>query len=193
MELLIVNLDKRQFVRPVTFGPDGAGGRAEVPARNCDDVTCFRTVLALLEEGAASPGSLRGTWAGDRVAVLDSDDDSVRFLAQDDLAMYVLADTPPSNYRYVVDHFDDVTGDLLGDILLEIFTERDWLERVALSCCLKGLTPERAKQFLAEAAGECGAYHDEFLKWFASRPDVGASLQRLAMAEHAALVKSGGE
>ena len=56
MELLIVNLDKRQFVTPVTFGPDGAGGRAEVPARNCDDVTCFRMLLALLEGGARPRG-----------------------------------------------------------------------------------------------------------------------------------------
>ena len=158
MELLIVNLDKRQFVTPVTFGPDGAGGRGEVPARNCDDVTCFRMLLALLEEGGASPGSLRGTWAGDRVAVLDSDEGSARFLADDELALYVLADTPPSNYQFVVNQYSDITGQLLGDRPLETFTGHDWFERVVRGCCLRGLTPQGVKKLLAEAARECGAH-----------------------------------
>jgi hypothetical protein len=182
MTLLIVNLDKQQYVRPVTFGPDGAGGRAEVPARNCDDVTCFRLLLTLLEAVPVSPGSLRGSWAGDRVAVLDSDEASARFLTEEDLAMYVLARTKPSNFQFVSAQYTDVTGALLGDCLLETFTGHDWFERVLRGCCLKSLTPQRAKQLLAEAARECGAHHGEFLQWFTSQRDLKREVRDLALA-----------
>jgi hypothetical protein len=190
MSLLIANFDKEQYIRPLTFGPNGAGGRVVVPVGDPGDLTWARLLLALPEEDIDPPLE---TWAGDRVAGVKPRDESTRFLTAEDVALYVLAHhTEPSLYEYVLNQFTDVTALLLKDGVLEIAAEYDWFERIVRGYCLRSLTPHQAKQFLAAAAGECGAYQDEFLKRFASQPDVRASLQRLAMAQYAALEQSGG-
>src|SRR5262249_27424329 len=157
MSLVVANFDKGQYIQPLTFGPDGAGGRAEVPAGEGDDVSWARLLLALLAGDVEPPLC---TWAGDRVAVVKPRDELSGLLTEEDLALYFLAHhTTPTLYEYVLNQFSDVTALLLKDDILEIAAEYDWYERVVRGYCLRSLTPRGVKKLLDEAARECGAYH----------------------------------
>jgi hypothetical protein len=188
MKMLIANYDRKLYFTPVTIGPVGGGGLGVVPAGEGDDVSWARLLMALLAGELDPP---LDTWAGDRIAVLKDGDKTTSLLTETDVALYVLAQTRPCNFQYVLDHFTDVTELLMKDGHLELASGYDWYVRTFQGCCLKSLTPQSVKDLFGAAARECGAHFGEFLEWLEVEDDLDPAVLALVHAELDAQQKPG--
>jgi hypothetical protein len=177
MSLLIANFDREQFFRPVTFGPDGTGGRGVFSPATSRDMA-WSHILAALMLTDADP-----SWAGDRVAVLRPCDNSNHLLTGVEIGLCVLAGSKVTNYQYALEHFTDVTNVLLKDALVEAAIENEWYERLFQEYCFKQLTHHHATLLLAEASREFGDNYDGFLKWLSRNHGLKPDVQNLVEAE----------
>src|SRR4051812_38731312 len=106
MRYLVLNLDKRQYFRPVELGAAHGSKYAGVAESQGPHDWPWLVLLAHLlespQEGhlARGLGPWYGAWAGDRVAVVRGDDGTGRFLDEDLQALRALG-APGTDYQAV--------------------------------------------------------------------------------------------
>jgi hypothetical protein len=122
MYYFLVNLDKRQYLRPTAFGaPLLSKSEPTHEKYTASRHFGWLTLMAGLLEAKSANGQRPAAkakvpempcWAGDRVIIIRDDDGTILGVEEEEQAMEALQGIFQSSYEYVRDHFRDITKSL---------------------------------------------------------------------------------
>jgi len=195
MHYLVVNLDKKEYFRPIALGaPHGSKYCGITSSYDRKDWQWLIPLAQFVElHGIPGVNEVRprwlGSWAGDRVLILRGDDDTDSLVPEDLQAMKAIGAPNISSYKSVRQDFKDLTGELkasiensawMADLRYANFTQAPW--------DYSWLTPEEAAQRLDSARQQGPAFFEGYVLWLDGRYNLRPEVKDLVAKEAAAIV-----
>jgi hypothetical protein len=188
MHYLLVNLDKKEYIRPIALGaPHGSTGWGITTSYGAYDWQWLILLAQLLELQKEDPPSadhgkvdrVPGSWAGDRVVLLRGDDKSGRLMPEDMRAMKALGATELSDYQVLRREFKDLTNDLKGWLPDKEFGWTSQFDAITLPPDYGWLTAERAGECLEYAESKGKEFARQYRRWLSKQPGLKPGVRAL--------------